>query len=155
MLRFCAPLLPLLLPAGQGRADQLLDATVPSEGGTALNGGRTYRERGAGGPWAAASVLALLSLACPHCCCALPVRGRGPPPGANTVQLKASLFALCVLPPAGELLGANANLVLDLARPFAEEPTLENLFGLIELRPGQDVGCAVGGACRGRRTACG
>lgn len=32
------------LPAGQGRASQFLSATVPEEQGTALNGGRTYRE---------------------------------------------------------------------------------------------------------------
>lgn len=41
------------------------------------------------------------------------------------------------LPPPGELLDANANLVLQLARPFAESPTIENL---ISIRPGQSVG---------------
>ncbi|PRW59045.1 lipo [Chlorella sorokiniana] len=37
----------------------------------------------------------------------------------------------------GELLDANANLVLQLARPFAADPTIENL---ISIRPGQSVG---------------
>ena len=38
---------------------------------------------------------------------------------------------------AGELLNANANLVLQLAHPFAAEPTIQNL---ISIRPGQSVG---------------
>ena len=37
----------------------------------------------------------------------------------------------------GELLDANANLVLQLARPFAADPTIDNL---ISIRPGQSVG---------------
>ncbi|KAI7840459.1 hypothetical protein COHA_005761 [Chlorella ohadii] len=36
-----------------------------------------------------------------------------------------------------ELLNANANLVLQLARPFAADPTIDNLIGI---RPGQTVG---------------
>lgn len=41
---------------------------------------------------------------------------------------------------AGELLNANAALVMELARPFGAAPTIENL---IHLRPGQDVGRAL------------
>lgn len=37
----------------------------------------------------------------------------------------------------GELLDANANLVLQLARPFAADPTIDSL---ISIRPGQAVG---------------
>lgn len=40
--------------------------------------------------------------------------------------------------PAGQLLEANANLVLQLAAPFAQDPSIDNL---IALRPGQAVGC--------------
>lgn len=39
--------------------------------------------------------------------------------------------------PAGQLIDANAGLVLDLARPFAQNATIDNL---IALRPGQPVG---------------
>lgn len=53
----------------------------------------------------------------------------------------SSLVSFAPMPPnaslAGELLDANANLVLQLARPFAADPTIDNL---ISIRPGQSVG---------------
>ena len=45
--------------AGQGRAQKFLSASVPEEAGTALNGGRTYREAaGAGVGWLLSSLAA-------------------------------------------------------------------------------------------------
>jgi hypothetical protein len=48
---------------------------------------------------------------------------------------------VCCFPGPGELLDDNANLVIELARPFAANQTIDNL---IALRPGQPVGCAGG-----------
>lgn len=42
---------------------------------------------------------------------------------------------VCLL--AGQLLAANADLVMQLARPFAADPSMDNL---ISIRPGQAVG---------------
>ncbi len=82
-------------------------------------------------------------LCCAVLCVAVCCWSRAPT-GACSCPLTCPSRPILISPPtpplvpvAGELLNANANLVLQLARPFAADPTIDNLIGI---RPGQTVG---------------